>query len=135
MNYIHAPARHRQSGSTMQKKFSGRFSRWEAAREVLPGYPWDGRFTYLEAKAYLDHIELTCLLCGKPYRNLGIHLTRIHQVHNKDYKRRYGLLLLSALTGTETRTAQSVANLADPHRIEQIRTLGRRSKPHKGTPA
>jgi transposase len=43
------------------------------------------------------------LLCGKTYKSLAFHLSKIHHVSSDEYKEMYGLPWLRGLTGTATR--------------------------------
>ena len=57
-----------------------------------PGFPWKGRFTTMgEIKEYFDHEQLACLLCGREYGNLGLHVSRTHKIHIDDYKEMFGI--------------------------------------------
>lgn len=77
----------------MQKRMPrGEIRRYEEAREVLPEYPWRGKFeTREQVDRYLGTAEITCLLCGKTYKCLAPHVKRIHKVSAEDYKEFFGL--------------------------------------------
>lgn len=65
-----------------------------------PGYPWKDRFTTVEElKEYFDHEKLTCLLCGREFHNLGLHVSTTHQMHKDDYKERFGIPWSYGLAG------------------------------------
>ena len=65
-----------------------------------PGYPWEGCFYDLdEVKEYFDHDRITCLLCGRTYANLGLHISRTHQLSLDEYKEQYGLPWSYGLAG------------------------------------
>lgn len=66
----------------------------------LTGYPWTGRFkTVEEIKAYFDHEKLTCLLCGREFHNLALHVSTTHEMHKDDYKERFGIPWSYGLAG------------------------------------
>lgn len=78
--------------------------RQEARRRPLPGYPREeAPMTLEEVREYFSHDIIECLLCGKPYLNLSIHLIRTHGVPVDDYKISYGLPWGRGLLGQETR--------------------------------
>lgn len=80
-----------------------------ARRMVLPGYPIAPRpFTRDEINAYLSGDRVTCMLCGKAYKKIGIHLKTIHSVEVDEYRAMYGLPWRTGLTGEETREKHSV---------------------------
>ncbi len=77
----------------MQKMpWRGAHKRQLAAREVMPGYPWEGQFqSREEVDHYLAGDQVTCLLCGKPYVLLASHTKRVHYLAVEDYKVRFGI--------------------------------------------
>lgn len=80
----------------------------EARRRVLPGYPKDFVFKdYDEYKQYFVGDRIICLLCGKNYRALGIHLQVCHELSVDDYKKKYGILWGKSLICNETRVIHS----------------------------
>lgn len=118
ISYIHSTAKHRRSGTTLQKhKWRGSLSREERTREVLPGFPWEGTFeTRLQVEEYLSEDEVVCLMCGKLYKNLGIHTKRIHNLDAHDYRIRYNIPQRYALQGKAT-NALVRDRVSQPHRI------------------
>jgi hypothetical protein len=101
MSYIHSTAKHRRSGSTMQKQkqISARAC-FQEARTVLIGYPKQDAFqTNEEIAAYLRGDKIACLLCGKFYRQLSPHIARIHDVPADEYKSRFGIPQCVGLVG------------------------------------
>jgi hypothetical protein len=72
-------------------------------RKALSGYPKTLRFENKEdIRKYLDNEKLVCLLCGKSYRFLTLHLV-VHG-HNADsYKEIYGIDNNQGLVGSEIR--------------------------------
>ena len=92
MRYIHATSRNRRSGTTMQRhKARGSESRWHLAREVLPGFPVTRKFeSESEAEEYVSGAEITCLLCGKPYKSLAMHI-RVHGIDADHYREMYDI--------------------------------------------
>lgn len=70
-----------------------------------PGFPWEGRFTMMdEIKKYFDHEELPCLLCGREYGNLGLHISSTHKIHKDDYKEMFGIPWSYGLAGKKFKT-------------------------------
>jgi hypothetical protein len=59
-------------------------------RKVLEGFPITRAFESIdEVKEYLSGDKIICLLCGKAYKSLGVHLLRIHDVAVDEYRERY----------------------------------------------
>jgi adenylate kinase family enzyme len=80
----------------------------EARRRVMPGYPKDFVFkNYDEYKKYFVGDSIICLLCGKHYRSLGVHLNISHETSINDYKKKYGILWGKSLICNETREIHS----------------------------
>lgn len=101
MKFIYAPAKHRRSGSTMQKQKAYRSAqaRFDAARKVLPGFPWKEKFkTRAQIDEYLSHDKITCLICGKCFVMLAPHIKRIHGIDASDYKYRFGIMQKQGLS-------------------------------------
>ena len=77
----------------------------KAARRIMAeGFPRLEKFTSTEAiSEYLGGDRITCLMCGRSFKGLCAHLSRIHKMSTDDYKERYGLpfragLQINALT-------------------------------------
>ena len=86
-----------------KKKPRGSLEKFAACRVVLPGYPKAEPFKTLdEVEQYATGERVACLLCGKEYKVLSIHLWRIHALSAEDYKLRYNIPARFALTATET---------------------------------
>lgn len=115
-----------------------------ARRVVKPGYPVEPRaMTGDEIKAYFSGDSICCLLCGKNYRSLGLHLSRVHSVSDEEYREMYGLPWGRGLTCHETYEAYSESSkteekrahmraIAHEHRhlaLSAIRENGVRSSP------
>ena len=80
----------------------------KARRRVLHGYPKDFVFkNYDKYKEYFVGDRIICLLCGKHYRSLGIHLKACHETTIDDYKKKYGILWGKSLICNETRVIHS----------------------------
>lgn len=82
---------------------------WKRAyrRRALPGYPWDGRFESVDqVEEYLGGDLIRCLLCGKMYRSVGLHLS-IHEITVDEYKLRYNIPYKYGLECDETRQLHS----------------------------
>ncbi len=66
----------------------------------MPGYPKTDKFeTDEEVEAYFSGDKIQCLLCGKWYKELSLHLRRIHDVTPDDYREKYGIPWKQGLTG------------------------------------
>jgi len=78
-------------------------ARAKRARKVLPGYPVETPFgTPEEVVEYFSRDKITCLLCGKQYRTLGVHLKAIHNTTPDEYRSTYGLPYTHGLSCSET---------------------------------
>lgn len=119
----------------MQKmQMRGAFSRAERAREVLSGYPKSEPFECREEiERYLAADEIACLLCGKPYKMLALHLKRIHQIDAGDYRWRYNIPAHFGLVGKST-SQKKQCNSSAPDRIVFIKALGKTSGGAKAVP-
>jgi predicted transcriptional regulator len=104
----------------------GSLTRAQKSREVLSGYPRCEPFkTRTEIEEYVSADEIECLLCGRAFKNLGIHLKRIHQMYPDDYRYRYNIPAHFGLVGKSTSDRMS-ANSSQPDRIEFVRRLGKK---------
>jgi hypothetical protein len=75
-----------------------------ARRRVMPGYPKSEPFLTPEAlAAYFAADRVTCLLCGKSYRALGVHVLTIHHMEPDDYRSKFGIPWTYGLNGEHTR--------------------------------
>ena len=71
--------------------------------KVLPGYPIEVRFkTIMEVKEYLSGDKITCLLCGKEYKKIGVHVTAIHDMSTDEYREKYNIPWRYGLVSSET---------------------------------
>ena len=137
MGYFYAKAKHRQSGTTMQQnKPPGAQGKWSAARVVLAGYPAEP-FTSLEdIEAYIGGDRVACLICGKHYRKLLVHVRMIHQLDGTDYRTRFNIpakynLCADDVIDAAKAHAQRPDNLAHMVVLGRAQALGRltRRKP------
>ncbi len=72
-------------------------------RISLPGYPSNVRFSDQEQiNNYLNNEKLICLLCGKSYKFLTLHLV-VHGHNAHSYKELFGIISEQGLVGTEIR--------------------------------
>ena len=61
-------------------------------RTVLPGYPRKFKFVDPDAlRRYFEGDRIVCLMCGKTYRKLGVHLLKIHTMTPDEYRARFGI--------------------------------------------
>jgi predicted transcriptional regulator len=91
-------------------------------RQVLPGFPVKEPFSTLEQmKEYLRGDRITCLLCGKPYKALGGHLSAVHGMSADDYKAKYGLPFTFGLCGESVSDALRDVRFADKPEVKAAR--------------
>jgi hypothetical protein len=88
--------------------------------DPLPGYPKRVMFqTVEEINAYLDNEKIECLLCGRRYRALPLHLINMHGVKDvSSYKMMHGIPVCAGLVGTDTSGMMSDAGTA--HMCDRI---------------
>ncbi len=80
-----------------------------ARRLVLPGFPIEPtKFSKAEIDQYFSGDRIQCLVCGKTYRRLALHLA-IHSLTEDDYRELYGLPWRRGLCGTDAFQAYSAA--------------------------
>jgi len=135
-------AKHRNPELSLKRKMSNTdIRRFERLREVLPGFPWDGIFqTKEEIMIYLNGDRVICLLCGKPYKGLGLHLHRIHNITVEAYKLRYGLPWTRGMNCLETTKIQSenmktkIQNGTIPINTYDASQLAKKAKRRKDQP-
>ncbi len=78
------------------------------ARIALPGYPRQGKIeTKEEVEVYFSGDKIQCLLCGKWYKQLAVHLSLIHGVRVDEYRERYGLPWSRGLSCRDTKNKRS----------------------------
>ena len=66
--------------------------RHAARRAVKPGYPVTKTFkTRAEVDEYFSGDRITCLLCGRQFRWLYVHIKKIHGKTVEWYRENYGL--------------------------------------------
>lgn len=124
MTYIYTSARHRRSGTTMQKsKSRGDMAKYVAARQVMSGFPAAGFSRPEDIEAYISGDTLTCLLCGKEYRGLLIHVRGLHQMAPDDYRMQFNIPAKYSLNGAATRERKRWLASRDEN-LEHIRRLG-----------
>jgi len=65
----------------------------ENKKSALPGFPWNGIFTEKdEIDQYFSHPDtIQCLLCGRLYKGLNVHLRIAHEISHEEYRSRFGL--------------------------------------------
>jgi hypothetical protein len=73
-----------------QSKHSRNARKFAARRRIEPGFPITTPFnTVEEMREYFSGDRILCLLCGKAYRVIGIHLLKIHNITPDEYRERY----------------------------------------------
>jgi len=82
---------------------ASKFDNPAARRKVLPGFPVERPFeTPEELDEYFGGNKIVCLLCGKTYRTLGVHLKTIHGMEPDEYRKLYGIPWTYGLSCAET---------------------------------
>lgn len=129
MPYMYAKAKHRQSGTTMQKnKPPGAQGKWAAARVVLAGFPAEP-FTSREAiEAYIGGDRIACLICGKQYRKVLTHVRLVHDTDATDYRTRFNIPAKYNLCADDVIYAAK-AHARRPDNMARISALGSTSPP------
>lgn len=75
----------------------------------LNGFPSDVYFTSVaQIEEYLSAPKLTCLLCGRQYKVLGMHIVVSHEVTLDYYRERYGLPYTKGLAIKEIKDLCSI---------------------------
>lgn len=71
--------------------------------------------TKKQIDAYFNDDKIECLLCGKRFKALGVHLSRKHEITGDEYKTRFGLPYGIGLAGLETKLkhSKSMKNLIE----------------------
>jgi hypothetical protein len=113
-------------------------------RRIRPGYPWPGVFTSRqEVDLYLSGNTIICLLCGRAMKRLaGLHLPRIHDTNEAEYKSRFGIPAKRGLVSLPTHK-KMIANWTPEKRaatgavLAPLRPAGDklRGRPHPGRPS
>jgi hypothetical protein len=107
-----------------------REQKFAARRKVRPGYPWTGQFeTKEQIDFYFSGDKIECLLCGKTYRGLGVHLLKIHGVTDDQYRARYGLPWGRGLTSAASKEFRSKVITSRPGFAEFMRDLSATYQP------
>ena len=76
--------------------------RYAVRRALKPGYPVTTPFkTRSEVNEYFSGDQITCLLCGRQFRELHVHLKKIHSKTVEWYREHYGLRWRRGLTCDE----------------------------------
>lgn len=62
-------------------------------KSVLHGFPWKGLFTNKDEidKYFSNPDGIQCLLCGRYFENLSVHLRIGHDISHEQYRDWYGL--------------------------------------------
>ena len=128
----------------MQSKYkegSGSWYRHKCHIQPLPGYPWNGKFSsFEELKEYFNKDRLTCLLCGRDYGNLGIHISQGHGITMDEYRQQFGIPWTYGLAGkifrdksskhiTALRETGKVPYSPSPGHIKKIIKLSQERRP------
>ena len=65
----------------------------ESQKSALPGFPRKGKFTTKDEidQYFSNPYGIQCLLCGRFFEYLSVHLRITHDIHHEQYRDRYGL--------------------------------------------
>lgn len=117
-----------ESSLRNQRKFKSR-------RRTLPGFPKTQAFESVDhVKKYMSGDSITCLLCGKQYKSLGVHLLKIHGVSPDKYKLKFGIPWTYSLmceASVEKKSEQIKKRIAEPEQREKIITLAEYARSRK----
>lgn len=114
-------------------------------RKVAKGFPVENKFTDPEQiERYFSEEKIQCLRCGRWYKSLSLHLSKIHGMDSDEYKTIYGLPYYRGLIGSCTREVlkENAKNKykegiweADPERAKaarlQVGSYGDRRQPYR----
>ena len=76
----------------MQKsKSRGDMKKWLDARRVFPGFPAKPFERLEDIEAYVSGERLPCLLCGQQFKRPLVHVKRIHQIDEREYRERFNI--------------------------------------------
>jgi ROS/MUCR transcriptional regulator protein len=99
-------------------------------RRVQPGFPWQGQFqTEDEVRRYFAGDRIVCLLCGRSFRRVSVHVQKIHGIGEDAYRVRFGLPFGRGLVSEASREAYA-AHVSTPEhldRLAQLRALIKRT--------
>lgn len=117
-----------ESSSRNQRKFKSR-------RRILPGYPKTEAFESVDQVIkYMSGDSITCLLCGKQYKSLGLHLLKVHGVSPDRYKMDFGIPWTYSLmceASVEKKSEQLKQRISQPGQKQKIVKLAEYARSHK----
>ena len=94
-----------------------------ARRIPKEGYPKTTKFT--DAKEIYDYLhgeKITCLMCGRSFKQLCAHLSKIHKIKADEYKEAYGLPFRCGLSSEPTKAIYR-ENGSKPRQIAHLKTI------------
>lgn len=94
---------HNKRGRDIAKKIPYFKRRFVCESFPAPAAP----MTSEQIESYFSGDTIICLMCGKNYRNVGIHLSAVHQMTPREYKDRYGLPYSRGLISDESKAVKS----------------------------
>lgn len=104
MKFIYNSAKHRQSGTTMQKTGrKGAAQKKQQARSILEGFPAKPFESLEDVERYTDGDRIICLICGKPYKTVLIHTSLAHNINEEQYRNRFNIPASFSLVCTGTK--------------------------------
>lgn len=106
--------------------YNKRYYEKQKAKGKLPlsGFPWAGKFqTMAEVDNYLSGSTVQCLLCGRWFKMLGIHLTMFHSVSSDDYQSQFGIPWTKHLVSKDYSNQLSEQAKADIENADRIKEL------------
>lgn len=102
-------------------------------RVPLEGFPRKEPFTLLtEVKEYLSGDRLVCLLCGKSYQSLQVHIPIVHNTSLDEYKLRYAIPWTYGLLGKDLKETYREAYIRRLEEDENMRVQVEASRLKKG---
>lgn len=111
--------------------------KFRARRRCLPGFPWQGQFqTEDEVRRYFSGDRINCLLCGRSFRRVSVHVQKIHGINEDAYRVRFGLPRSRGLVSEACHEAyaQHSSNPEQLERFAKFRLLTKKTGPRRRTP-
>lgn len=88
-------------------------------REITPGFPRQEPLSRREAERYMKGAVSVCLLCGKEYSSVAVHIATNHNVKPREYAIAYKLPLTFGLISPQLKAIASTTAKTNKRFIEQ----------------